>query len=173
MANKFKKIKIMEPKVNTHRKSTIITVSKKVSIIALMVITIVSSAFAGDNNALDFKGADAFKKLYPHATKVVYEVKKDYTQVRFSWNNIDLQAFFDKQGNLIGTSRNIAVNDLPLAYVLEINREYDGYTITEAIEFDHAQNGMSYYVSVTKGERSYVLNVATDGTISVFKKMKN
>jgi len=157
MANKFKKIKVM----------------KKVSIIAIMVITIVSSAFAGDNNALDFKGADAFKKLYPHATKVVYEVKKSYTQVNFSWNNIDLQAFFDKEGNLIGTSRNIGVNDLPLSYVRNINNDYDGYTITEAIEFDHAQNGLSYYVSVTNGERSYVLNVASDGTISVFKKMKN
>jgi hypothetical protein len=157
MANKFKKIKIM----------------KKVSIIALMVITIVSSVFAGDNNALNFKGADAFKKLYPHATKVVYEVKKDYTQVHFTWNNIDLQAFFDRQGELIGTSRNIAVSDLPLSYVRNINNAYEGYTITEAIEFDHAQNGMSYYVSVINGERAYVLNVATDGTISVFKKMKN
>jgi hypothetical protein len=157
MANEIKKINFM----------------KKVSIIVLMVITIASSAFAGDNNALDFKGADAFKKMYPHATKVVYEVKKDYTQVHFSWNNIDLQAFFDRQGNLIGTSRNIAVNDLPLAYVRNINNEYDGYTITEAIEFDHAQNGMSYYVSVINGEKAYVLNVATDGTISVFKKMKN
>jgi len=146
---------------------------KKVSIIAIMVITIVSSVFAGDNNALDFKGADAFKKLYPHATKVAYEVKKNYTQVNFSWNNINLQAFFDKEGNLIGTSRNIAVNDLPLSYVRNINNDYDGYTITEAIEFDHAQNGLSYYVSVTNGERSYVLNVASDGSISVFKKMKN
>jgi len=146
---------------------------KKVSIIALMVITIVSSVFAGDNNALNFKGADAFKKLYPHATKVVYEVKKDYTQVHFTWNNIDLQAFFDRQGELIGTSRNIAVSDLPLSYVRNINNAYEGYTITEAIEFDHAQNGMSYYVSVINGERAYVLNVATDGTISVFKKMKN
>jgi hypothetical protein len=146
---------------------------KKVSIIAFMVITIASTAFAGDNNSLDFKGADHFKKIFPNATKVVYEVKKEFTEVTFTWNNLNLQAFFDKQGNLIGTSRQIEVSALPLAYVININSQYDGYDILEAIEFDHAENGMSYYVTVSKGDKKYILNVSTDGDISVFKKMKN
>jgi len=145
---------------------------KKVSIIAFMVITIVSSAFAGDNNALNFKGSDSFKKTYPQATDVVYSVKKEFTEVHFTWNNLKLEAFFDRQGNYIGTSREIAVNDLPLSYVLGINKEYKDFDITEAIEFDHAENGMSYYVTVINGDKKYVLNVANDGTISVFKKMK-
>jgi hypothetical protein len=157
MANKLKKKIVM----------------KKVSIIAFMVITMVSAAFAGDNNTLDFKGADHFKKTFPNATKVVYEVKKDFTEVTFTWNNLNLQAFFDKQGNLIGTSRQIETSALPLAYVMNINREYQGFDIIEAIEFDHAENGMSYYVAVVKGDKKYVLNVSTDGDISVFKKMKN
>jgi hypothetical protein len=146
---------------------------KKVSIIALMVITIASTAFAGDNNALNFKGADHFKTIFPNATKVTYEVKKDFTEVSFTWNNLNLQAFFDKQGNLIGTSREIEVSSLPLAYVININKQYEGYDILEAIEFDHAENGMSYYVTVSNKEKKYVLNVTTDGSISVFKKMKN
>jgi hypothetical protein len=146
---------------------------KKVSIIALMVLTIATSAFAGDKNALDFKGADAFIKMYPHATRVVYEVKKEFTQVSFNWNNLDLQAFYDKQGNLIGTSRNIEISALPLPYVMNINKDFEGFNIIEAIEFDHAQNGMSYYVSIRNPEKTYVLNVSPDGDISVFKKMKN
>jgi len=157
MANKLKKKIVM----------------KKVSIIAFMVITMVSAAFAGDNNTLDFKGADHFKKIFPNATKVVYEVKKDFTEVTFTWNNLNLQAFFDKQGNFIGTSREIEVNALPLSYVMNINKEYNGYEILEVIEFDHAENGMSYYLTVAKGDKKYILNVSTDGDISVFKKMKN
>jgi len=163
----------MNTKYHQHPKDIIITVGKKVSIIALMVITIATTAFAGDNNTLNFKGADHFKKMFPNATKVVYEVKKEFTEVNFTWNNLILQAFFDTKGNLIGTSRQIEVSALPLAYVMEINRQYDGYTIDEAIEFDHAENGMSYYVVVSKGEKKYVLNVSTNGEISVFKKMKN
>ncbi|MBN8853952.1 MAG: hypothetical protein BGO55_10470 [Sphingobacteriales bacterium 50-39] len=146
---------------------------KKVTIIALMVITIASSAFAGDNNALDFKGADAFKKSFPQATEVSYTVKKDFTEVNFTWHSLKLQAFFDRTGNYIGLSREISVKDLPLSYVININKEYKGFDITEAIEFDHSENGLSYYVTVIKEDRKYVLNVATDGSISVFKKMKS
>ena len=146
---------------------------KKVSIIVLMVLTIASAAFAGDNSALDFKGADRFNKIFPNATKVAYEVKKDFTEVRFTWNNINLEAFFDRQGNLIATSRQLEVSALPVAYVMNINKEYEGYDIIEAIEFDHAENGLSYFVAVVKGDKKYILNVSTGGDISVFKKMKN
>ena len=76
-------------------------------------------------------------------------------------------------GNYIGLSRDISVKDLPLSYVININRQYKGFDITEAIEFDHSENGLSYYVTVVKDDRKYVLNVATDGSISVFKKMKS
>jgi len=158
MANKLKKIVDM----------------KKVTIIALMVITIASSAFAGDNNTLDFKGADAFKKTFPQASEVSYTVKKDFTEVNFTWHSLKLQAFFDRStGNYIGLSREISVKDLPLSYIMNINNEYKGFDITEAIEFDHSENGLSYYVTVIKEDRKYVLNVASDGTISVFKKMKS
>jgi hypothetical protein len=156
MANKLKKIIKM----------------KKLTIIALMVITIASSAFAGDNT-LNFKGSDAFKKSFPQASEVSFTVKKDFTEVNFTWHNLKLQAFFDRQGNYIGLSRDISVKDLPLSYVISINKMYKDFEITEAIEFDHSENGLSYYVTVVKEDKKYVLNVATDGTISVFKKMKS
>ncbi len=145
---------------------------KKVTFIALMVLTIATSAFAGDNSSLNFKGADHFVKTFPNATKVTYEVKRDFTEVNFTWNNLQLQAFFDKIGNLIGVSRQIEVSALPLSYVMNINRDYEGFDIIEAIEFDHTDNGMSYFATVVKGNKKYILNIATDGTISVFKKMK-
>ncbi|HVU54030.1 MAG TPA: hypothetical protein VHD83_03205 [Puia sp.] len=145
---------------------------KKVSIIALMVITIATSAFAGDNT-LNFKGAESFRRSFPQASEVSYSVKQEFTEVNFTWHNLKLQAFFDRQGNYIGLSREISAKDLPLSYVMNINQEYKGFDITEAIEFDHAENGLSYYVTVVKEDRKYVLNVATDGSISVFKKMKS
>ena len=137
-----------------------------------MVITIASSAFAGDNT-LDFKVADAFSKSFPQASEVSYTVKKDFTEVNFTWHSLKLQAFFDRQGNYIATSREIAAKDMPLSYVININKEYKDFDITEAIEFDHAENGLSYYITIVKDDRKYVLNVATDGSISVFKKMKS
>lgn len=163
----------MNTKYHQHLKKSIMIVGKKVTFIALMVITIASSAFAGNNNALDFKGADVFKRTFPQASEVSYTVKKEFTEVNFTWHSLKLQAFFDRTGNYIGLSREISVKDLPLSYIMNINKEYKGFDITEAIEFDHSENGLSYYVTVIKEDRKYVLNVATDGSISVFKKMKS
>jgi hypothetical protein len=145
---------------------------KKLSIIALIVLTVTSTCFAGDPTALHFKGAENFMKAFPQATEVNYLVKQKYTEVNFTWNSLKLQAFFDREGNLIGTSRSIAVSELPLATQMQLKERYAGYEAISAIEFDHADTGLSYYVTVENSERTYVLNVFTDGTIVVFKKMK-
>jgi hypothetical protein len=146
---------------------------KKLSIAAVFAITIISSAFAGNNGIPRFKVAESFINTFPHATEIVYAVKGNFTEVNFSWNNLKLQAFYDLEGNWIGTSRQIAIKDLPVSSLLEINKKFPGSVPTEAIEFDHADNGMSYYVTIAGSEKSYVLQILTDGTISVFKKMKN
>ena len=146
---------------------------KKLSIIALFALTLISSAFASKTGNPDFKGLESFNKAFPQATEVVYKVTEKFTEVSFTWHNMQLQAFYDLDGNSIGTSRHIAVKDLPLTYLLNIRREYPDYVPTEAIEFDHTDAGLNYYVTVVSAQKAYVLEVSSNGTISVFKKMKN
>ena len=67
----------------------------------------------------------------------------------------------------------LIVKDLPLAYQVNIRNEYPDYVITEAIEFDDPVDGLNYYVTVEGKQKLYVLQISTEGTISVFKKMKN
>lgn len=146
---------------------------KKLSIIALFALTLISSAFASKTGNPDFKGLESFNKAFPQATEVVYKVTEKFTEVSFTWHNMQLQAFYDLDGNSIGTSRHIAVKDLPLTYLLNIKREYPGYELREAIEFDHTDAGLNYYVTVVGYQKAYVLEVSSNGTINVFKKMKN
>jgi hypothetical protein len=145
---------------------------KSLSLAAVLALTMITSAFAGKSLTPHFKGVENFVKTFPQATGVAYEVKHEFTEVSFTWNNINLLAFYDMEGNLIGTSRAVEIKDLPLSYMLNIKREYAGYVITDAIEFDNADSGLSYYVTVVGPEKSYVLHLDADGTISVFKKMK-
>lgn len=146
---------------------------KKLSIVALFALTLISTAFASKTINPEFKGSENFNKTFPQATEVVFRVMERYTEVNFSWHNLKLQAFYDQDGNQIGTSRKIAVIDLPLSYLLAIKKEFPGYEPTEAIEFDHTDTGLSYYVTIVAPEKAYVLEVASNSTISVFKKMKN
>jgi hypothetical protein len=120
-----------------------------------------------------FIGIENFKHEFPDATDISYKVKGELTEVNFSWNAMRLQAFFDYQGNLLATCRNIATSDLSLTAQMSLKNQYPGYFEREAIEYNDANAGVSYYVTVVGPKTSYLLCVSTDGMISVFKKMKH
>ena len=61
-----------------------------------------------------------------------------------------LQAFFDYQGNLLATCRNIATGDLSLTAQMSLRNAYPGYITREAIEYNDANAGVSYYVTVSE-----------------------
>jgi hypothetical protein len=148
---------------------------KKLSVIilvALTTLTISTAAFAGNKEIPRFIGVENFVKTFPHATMITCQQIGQFTKVNFLWDNMKLQAFFDQDGNLFGTSREIAVNDLPLSVRQTLQKKYEGFLVTEAIEFDQTDSGMNYYITVAAPEKCYVLQVLSDGTISVFKKMK-
>jgi hypothetical protein len=120
-----------------------------------------------------FIGVENFKHQFPEATDVSYKVKGELTEVNFSWNAMRLQAFFDLDGNLLATCRSIATGDLSLTAQMSLKNQYPGYIEREAIEFNSANAGVSYYVTMVGPKTSYLLCVSTDGMISVFKKMKH
>ena len=148
-------------------------IMKRLSIIAVLALTLFTTAFANKTTSPGFKGMEHFIKSFPEATGVVYKAVEKFTEVNFTWHDMRLQAFYDEDGDLFATSRHLAVNDLPLSSQLKIKKEFPGYITTEAIEFDATDMGLSYYVTIVGPKRSYVLKVSTDGMIDVFKKMKN
>jgi len=119
-----------------------------------------------------FRGMDHFLHKFPQATEVNCKVKGQFTEVNFIWNGLRLQAFYDESGSPVATSRFVETGSLPLSVQMSLKKEYSAYVITEAIEFSDADDGLSYYVTVTGPKATYLLHVSTSGTISVFKKMK-
>ncbi len=119
-----------------------------------------------------FKGKDHFEKKFPGAMEVDCKNKGQFTEVNFIWSGLQLQAFYDLAGEPLATSRFVSLGNLPLFVQLNLKKEYPSYVVTEASEFSDAEDGLSYYVSVTGPKASYLLHVSTSGIISVFKKMK-
>lgn len=144
---------------------------KKFFTTALLTVTLISGAFAG-NNAAGTKAESAFKAAYPNAQHVCLTDKDDHTTISFSWNGQKMQAFYDNEGNELATSRNIELGNLPARAQKAIASKYSDYTATEAIELDHVQNGLSYYVSLQNETTKIILEVSSQGELSVFKKNK-
>ncbi|MBS1601116.1 MAG: hypothetical protein JST42_00515, partial [Bacteroidetes bacterium] len=93
-------------------------------------------------------------------------------EVNFIWNGLRLQAFYNAAGEPVATSRFITADNLPVPALMNLKKDYSGYAVTEAVEFDGTDDGLCYYVTVSGPKNSYLLHVSTSGTISVFKKMK-
>jgi hypothetical protein len=146
-------------------------------LIAVILFFTLATTRANTANHKDptFVGIENFKHQFPDATDVSvnYKVKGELTEVNFSWNAMRLQAFFDLDGNLLATCRNIPTSDLSLTAQMSLKNQYPGYITREAIEYNDANSSVSYYVTMVGPKTSYLLCVSTDGMISVFKKMKH
>ena len=147
---------------------------KKISIVIILFLTVIGAASAaGREGTPEFKGAAHFNASFPGATNVEYKTTRQFTKVEFTWKELKLEAFYDKDGALIATGRQIAVGNLPLSVQLNMNREYLGFFPVQASEFNDANDGLCYYVTVSGPGKSYILHISPNGSIDVFKKMKN
>jgi hypothetical protein len=142
----------------------------------ILSLTVCGSAFAnpkGGDETLNFPGSEHFARQFPQATAVNYKVKAQFTEVDFTWNGLQLQAFYDNQGTPLATARTIDKNNLPVNVQLNLQKNYGDAYISAAIEYADANDGLCYYVTVLEPKASYLLHVSTSGDISVFKKMKH
>jgi hypothetical protein len=164
----------MKPIISKLHSISIMRVCKNLSIAVILFFALQGTARAGSTAHKDpsFVGAENFKHQFPDATNISYKVKGEFTEVNFIWNAMRLQAFFDHDGNLLATCRPIGVGDLSLSAQLSLRDQYPGYVEREAIEYNDADAGVSYYVTMVGPKTSYLLCVSTGGQISVFKKMK-
>jgi hypothetical protein len=158
-----------------HRNKGIVRRIKQLSIAAILLLSISLTGFAASpaEKIPSFKGSENFISAFPQATDVECKVTGEFTEVTFNWQGLKLQAFYDKEGNLAATSRPISIDNLPLTVQLNLKRQYAGYIFEQAIEFDETDNNLSYYITVIGAKASYLLRISADGTLSVFKKMKN
>jgi hypothetical protein len=121
----------------------------------------------------NFKGSENFAKTFPAAMVKSYETIEGHTKVTFTWNGDALEAFYDMNGNLLATSHFIKAGNLPLSVQMQVRDNYKDYSIVQAVEFYHTDNGLSYFVMVKKDEKGLILQIDATGGMSVVKRLKN
>ncbi len=144
---------------------------KKFITAALLVILVTGTAMA-NRDIENTKVTRVFNTEYPGADHISYKATSGHITVNFTIDKQNMQAFYDYEGNKIASSRTIQLKSLPFAAQRIIASKYSDYTPTEAIEFDSVQEGLCYYVSVQNDTQKIILNITSQGDVSVFKKSK-
>lgn len=132
------------------------------------------SAKAGDQFAIDFPGA----------TNVTW-TRSAFEKAKFVKDGKTINAFYDWDGGLVGTTNRVDYAVLPKAAKEKIQKEYKDYTINETILFDDNETNQTdmvlydtsfedadnYFVDLTKGNKNIILKVTMEGAVSFFKDM--
>ena len=141
---------------------------KKLFIAAIITVAAGTSAFATDGNKENYKVKNSFEKQFADAQNVTWGTSENYIKASFTLLDEKVEAFYGKDGDLIGLSRKVDLKSLPLNAIQKIKKEYASYKVTDTIEFD--QDGdKSYYVSLEDGNKKQILQVSLYGNISVYK----
>lgn len=142
---------------------------KKLLFAALLIASVSTSAFASDANKVNVRILNNFKSEFYQASNVAWSVTNNYAKATFTHEGEQLEAFYDLNGVMLGTSKKITIADLPTSAKRTFAKKYSGYNVKEAIKFEDMDE-TSYYISAENEKESVILRVQSENNISLFKR---
>ncbi len=139
---------------------------KKLFFAALLTLSIAASAFAKDANVRALKN---FKSQFEDAENVSWTMRSTFAKASFNLNGEKREAFYDLNGEMIGTSKNISFEKLPVSAKRLFAKKYNGYVVKEVLRFESVDES-AYFVSAENETGSVILKVSDSNGVSVFKK---
>lgn len=144
---------------------------KKILIVAMILLTGLSTTFANLRETVNEKISKAFTKDFAGAEEVKWENKENFAKATFKINNQVMFAFYSQEGDLLGVTRNIVSSQLPINLLADLKGNYGKYWITDLFEMSNNRS-TNYYVTLENSTHTIVLRSSgTDGW-EVFTKVK-
>jgi hypothetical protein len=146
-------------------------VMKKILLAGLFAVLLAGSAVAADATGVTSAIMTSFQNNFNNATDVSWTTKSDYSKASFTLNNRRMEAFYNTQGEMIASSENIKLEELPVNAKRTFAKEYGSYEVKEAIHFQSNEED-AYFISAQSEKESVIIKVLSDQSLSVFKKVK-
>jgi hypothetical protein len=148
---------------------------KKLFIIALLIIAVAGSAFASDTKKVNILIKNSFNADFGKAIDVAWTINEQYTKASFTMHKQQMEAFYNSNGDLIGTSKSIDLDELPVAAKRTLIKKYGefmalgGFSVKEAIRFDRIDDG-AYFISLDNEKETVILKVGDTGDVSIYNQ---
>jgi hypothetical protein len=138
---------------------------------AIMLMTGLTGAFAKNNEGISNEITTSFNKDFASATNVSWNKQKNFTKATFTMSNQVMFAYYDENGNLIASARNILSEQLPINLMNDLKKGYGNYWISELFEMDK-DGQASYYVTLENADETLILKAGSSNSWSTYKKSK-
>jgi opacity protein-like surface antigen len=144
---------------------------KKLIAAVLIAVFFAGSAFATDANKINVRIRTNFDADFNKASEVTWTVRKDFVKASFTSEGENMQAFYNYEGSLIGTSRDLTVEALPKKAKKLLSDKYAGYAVKEVILFSNKDED-AYYVSAENDKHKIILKVKDHSSVSLVTREK-
>jgi hypothetical protein len=142
------------------------------TILSAAGILLSSIAFATDSDKVNARVRAAFQNDFSKASEVNWEKISDFYFASFLVDNVEVNAAYTEEGELVGTSRPIESSQLPINVTLALNKKYERYVISKrALELTF-EGSTSYYVTAANDRQALKLKCSANGDIAIERKMK-
>jgi hypothetical protein len=122
---------------------------------------------------------------YSNASNAQWYRGENFDEVTFSNGDRKMTAFYDIDGNLVGTTESKTFADIPLKAQQKIKEKYGDYETGPVIFFDDNETNSTdmilwstqfddednYFVEMNKGTKKIILEVDLNGGVSFFKEL--
>ena len=168
-----------------------------VAVLAIATVQVQAQALAGNtkkeikaarhNRAKEvgFKSKNSFLSDFGDIKDVAWVAGPEFDEATFVKDGTTLTAFYDIHSELVGTTTNKKIADLPAAAQKEISKQYKGYVIGAVVLFDdnelndtnmmlygtQFEDADHYFVTISKGNHEDVLKISMDGNLSFFRTL--
>jgi hypothetical protein len=136
--------------------------------LAVLSCLVATTAFA--------EGADpnpnilrAFQAEFKDATNVEWQERPDFAMAHFNFNGSRVEAYYEFDGELIGTARTILFDQLPLAALKAVENRFQQSAYYDLTEYT-VEGSLFYILTVQQGSRKLTVKVSPSGELTVEKK---
>lgn len=131
-----------------------------------------ATAFAGKGDSVTEQVKGAFEKDFIKAKNVTWQKTGDFYFASFVMNDMTVNAAYNDDGQLVGTSRRVALTQVPMSVSLALSQKYSEYTIPDQVTELSYDGETIYQVFVSNEKKTLQLKIRANGDISVEKKIK-
>lgn len=144
---------------------------KKVFFAALLAVSVAGTAFATPSGSVSYRVLTHFTADFGRPADVTWTIKDDFVKASFTKNNERVEAFYTVEGEMIGTSKEINLKDLPEEIKKTMENKYPMYAITAAILFENNEES-AYFVSTQNEKETLIIKISLNNQVSVFSQKK-
>lgn len=143
------------------------------TILAAAALLFATSAFAAKGpEKVNRAVKKAFEQQFSAAENVSWDKADNFYFANFRLNDRDISVAYDENGELVGTSRSVTVDELPLSISMAIAEKYEGYKVGKNASEISFEGESSYYIVVENSKQTIKLKCYSNGDMSVVSKTK-